>query len=144
MMEAQNLIEQLKIVRRQKGYTYQQLADKTEAIGRAVSLSTIKRVFAADSDQYNFRYDTTLQPLAAVLLDSTDDAEADALRAIIEVKNAQIAQLEEGIATRDAEIANHQAVLKHKNRVEFCLSLSLACAGLVILLFYAAHSIYGW
>ena len=68
-MEAkkQELIEQLKAVRLEKGLSYQQIADQCEARGKAVSLSTIKRVFSGGCGG-EFRFDTTLQPIAEVVL----------------------------------------------------------------------------
>lgn len=38
-------IDELKELRKEKGISYQQIADETEANGEAVSLSTIKHVF---------------------------------------------------------------------------------------------------
>lgn len=68
-MEAKKkeLVEQLKAVRLEKGMSYQYIADQCEAKGRAVSLSTIKRVFSGASGG-EFRFDTTLQPIAEVVL----------------------------------------------------------------------------
>lgn len=47
-------IEELKALRKEKGITYQQIADETEVNGEAVSLSTIKHVF---SDKYSHDHD---------------------------------------------------------------------------------------
>ena len=39
-------IEKLRKAKEQKGYTYQRIVDESEKLGNAVSLSTVKRVFA--------------------------------------------------------------------------------------------------
>lgn len=57
----QELIEELKVLRIEKGYTYQQIADETELRGCPVSLSTVKLVFS-DKHNHNHDYNNVLKP----------------------------------------------------------------------------------
>lgn len=66
------LLDELKRRRKAKGLSYQDIADITEKNGEAVSMSTVKRVFAAGADIDDFRFQTSILPIARVVLD--DDA----------------------------------------------------------------------
>jgi hypothetical protein len=138
------IIAQLKEVKRSKGYSLQRIADMTEAAGEPVSMSTIKRVFGADSDRYDFRYDSTIRPIATVLLDEPPevtqavedrDAEIDALKRIVDLKNDEIERLKLSEAEKAAEIENSQRVLKHKNRMEMLMCCIIAALVFMLLLF---------
>ena len=61
------LIEELKRLRLERGFTYQEIADKTEENDEPVSLSTIKLVFS-DRDTHQHDYKRVLKPIANVLL----------------------------------------------------------------------------
>lgn len=64
-------ILELKRLRQEQRLTYQDIVSQCEAHGEAVSLSTVKRVFAKGSENSgSFRIDTTLNPIARVLRDS--------------------------------------------------------------------------
>ena len=106
-------IEELKALRKEKGITYQQIADETEVNGEAVSLSTIKHVF---SDKYSHDHDwkTVLRPIANVLMPPTedDDLETRALQTRIELNKEIIKQLQERLETKEQ---------KHKDREEFLI-----------------------
>ena len=101
---AQELIRQLKEAKRQKEFTYPRIMERLEQHGHFVSLTTLRRVFADNSDGRSFNYETTLLPIAAVLLDPEDvptdeDApyakEIDGLKAVIHVQNEEIVKLQE-------------------------------------------------
>lgn len=99
------IVTRLKAVRIEKGYSYQKIADMTEEIEEAVSLSTVKRVFA-DSGK-GFRW-ATIKPIATVVLGvgfetpEPDEqvenqpqmyyAEIEALKALVEAKGEMIAE----------------------------------------------------
>lgn len=99
------IVTRLRDVRVEKGYSYQKIADMTEEIGEAVSLSTIKRVFA-DSGR-GFRW-ATIKPIATVVLGvgfetpEPDEkvenqpqmyyAEIEALKALVEAKGEMVAE----------------------------------------------------
>lgn len=92
-----NIIRRLKQVKAsQPELTLQKIADHT-----GVSLSTVTRVFADGSESQSFRYES-IRPVAQMLLgldnlDEGDDYEK-ALKAIIQLKDATIRQLEQAIA----------------------------------------------
>lgn len=107
------LIEELKALRKEKGITYQQIADETEALGTRVSLSTIKLVFS-NKFNHDHDYNNVLKPIADVLSPpaSDDQLELKILQTRLELKDEIIAQLQARIATKDR---------KHKNREEFLM-----------------------
>ena len=106
-------IEELKALRKEKGITYQQIADETEVNGEPVSLSTIKHVF---SDKYSHDHDwkTILRPIANVLIPPTedDDLETRALQTRIELNKEIIKQLQEQLEAKEQ---------KHKDRETFLM-----------------------
>ena len=103
---AQELIKQLKEAKARNEVTYPRILDKLEKNGKYVSLTTLRRVFAEGSEQSaaSFNYETTLLPIAEVLLDvedvPTDEnspyaKEIDGLKSVIHVQNEEIARLHE-------------------------------------------------
>lgn len=101
----EEVLRQLKLVRKAKKMSYQDIADGTEAMGVAVSLSSIKRVFAEGSRADEFRYDATLRPIVRFVMgvDSTlDDLEnfeqakatSEGLVAVVDLKDTMISRLE--------------------------------------------------
>lgn len=117
----QEIIDQLKIVRKARGLSYQEIVDATATISAPVSMSTVKRVFAANSNAADFRYDTTIQPIAVVVLgigeeteppDSDDDSQnekyfvqIEAMKTVIEAKNDIVEKSNAEIETLRAQIA---------------------------------------
>lgn len=106
-------IDELKELRKEKGISYQQIADETEANGEAVSLSTIKHVF---SDKYNHDHDwkNVLRPIANVLMPPTedDDLETRALQTRLELNKEIIKQLQNRLEAKEQ---------KHKDREAFLM-----------------------
>ena len=106
-------IDELKELRKEKGITYQQIADETEKNGEAVSLSTIKHVF---SDKYVHDHDwkAVLRPIANVLMPPTenDDLETRALQTRLELNKEIIKQLQERLDIKEQ---------KHKDRESFLM-----------------------
>lgn len=112
------VVAQLKSVRLEKGISYQQIVDQCEANGDYVSLSSVKRVFSSGSEDMSFRYDTTIRPIAKVVLGYDNDhplsmeaqsvsessSEVDALKAVLSLKNEIITALNHTIDTKDQEI----------------------------------------
>ena len=106
LTRAQELIRQLKDVKEKNEITYPRIMERLEKNGKFVSLTTLRRVFAAGSEESasNFNYETTLLPIAEVLLNAEDvptapdspyAKEIDALKAVIHVQNEEIARLHE-------------------------------------------------
>ncbi len=115
-----DILEQLKTVRKIKGYSYQLIADKTEEMGKAVSLSTVKRVFAPESTLDAFRYDSTIQPIASVVLGFSEETELpndndpdqdkeyyatiEAYKTVVRIKNGMIDSLQKSLDEKTAEL----------------------------------------
>lgn len=104
LKSAPDLIRQLKVVKKELEITYPRLMERIEKNGDSVSMSTLKRVFAEDSEvNDSFNYASTLMPIAKVLLDAEDvpgeentaeGIEIAALKADIRVKNEIIEKLQ--------------------------------------------------
>jgi hypothetical protein len=138
------IIAQLKIVRVEKGYSYQKITDMTEEIGDPVSLSTVKRVFT--DEKHSFRWDT-IKPIATVVLgvgfetpepDKKDPhqpqlyyAEIEALKALVEAKG-------EMIATKDRSIDFLQKQLR---RQQVAVSVLTIVLGLLLVVDFFNHNV---
>lgn len=105
----EEVLRQLKLVRKTKMLSYQDIAAGTEAMGTPVSLSSIRRVFAEDSMAEDFRYDTTLRPIVRYVLGIEGDAEEPqtldeaqvrvaGLTAVVDYKDTMIEKLEGELA----------------------------------------------
>ena len=91
----------------------------------AVSLSSVRRVFAEDSDADDFRWDTTLRPIAHVVLGIDSDeapqtleearVEVSGLTAVVDYKEAMIRKLE---AELDRAHSGHQRELASREDAE--------------------------
>ena len=102
----QELIRQLKEAKERDEITYPRILERMEKNGKFLSLTTLRRVFAADSEANaaSFNYETTLLPIAEALLNvedvPTDDnspyaKEIDGLKAVIHVQNEELAKMHE-------------------------------------------------
>ena len=118
-------IDELKELRKEKGMTYQHIADETETNGEAVSLSTIKHVF---SDKYNHDHDwkTVLRPIANVLMPPTDDdnLETRAIQTRLELNKEIIKQLQERLEKKEQKHSDREAFLMeqiafYKDQIKF-------------------------
>lgn len=106
LTRSQELIKLLKEIKAKNEITYPRLIDMMEQNGKVVSLTTLRRVFA-DGSEMNadaFNYESTLMPIAEVLLNAEDvptpvdspyAKEIDGLKSIIHVQNEEIARLHE-------------------------------------------------
>ena len=112
------LIAQLKQVRIEKHYSYQYIVDECEKLGYAVSMSTVRRVFADGSEEQGFRY-ATLRPIARVVLDLDENGraksasadEVSALHTMISIKEGQLAEAERKLAEKEAEIVRLNKII---------------------------------
>lgn len=106
LTKSQELIRQLKEIKTKNEITYPRIMERMEKNGKYVSLSTLRRVFADNSEMSanNFNYENTLLPIAEALLnvedlptpaDSPYAKEIDGLKAVIHVQNEEIARLHE-------------------------------------------------
>ena len=113
-------IEKLRSAKDRKGYSYQRIVDESEKLGNAVSLSTVKRVFAPGADPAGFN-PVTLHAIAQVL--GVDDAEEDDadLQAALAAREARIRELEAQIAHAEEYTEGRLNYLKDEgqNKLDF-------------------------
>lgn len=123
--KTREVIKQLKKVREDRGLSLQRIVDMLEEKGTPVSMTTVRRVFEAGSEDRNFRYEDSIKPVADLLLEihgdaapsGPDAAELEALRALVRYKNSYIAELERDAAKTENKI---QAVKDESQRkIEF-------------------------
>lgn len=113
-------IEKLRKAKEQKGYTYQRIVDESEKLGNAVSLSTVKRVFAPGADPAGFN-PATLHAIAQVLgVDESAEDGAD-LQAALAARDARIRELEAQIAQSEEYTEGRLNYLKDdgQNKLDF-------------------------
>ena len=159
-------IEKLRSAKDRKGYSYQRIVDESEKLGNAVSLSTVKRVFAPGADPAGFN-PATLHAIAQVLgVDDNAEDGAD-LQAALDARDARIRELEAQIAAsaeytegrlnylkdegqskldfirqqeenRQELLTTHRKQLKHKDRIIFALVvfIIILMTGYICLLIY--------
>ena len=98
----EELIEELKALRKAKAMTYQQIADKTVENGEAVSLSTIKLVFS-ETRKHDHDYNNILKPISNVLMSSPEDntLENKTLQTQLELTYEIISQLQARLDEKD-------------------------------------------
>ena len=103
LTNTQNIISKLKEVKKQNELTLPRILDMIEANGDYLSMTTLRRVFAANSEQEDsFNYDKTIRPIANVLLlqegytpdGSGTNTENEALKAVLKFKNEEIESLQ--------------------------------------------------
>ena len=115
----QNIMPKLREAKEVKHLSYQDIADITEENGEAVSLATIKRFFAKESDQTTFRYNQTTRPIIRAVLgmdEATEEPTADpkqaeeyyatieAMKAVIDYKHQQLTEKAEEVDRLKAEL----------------------------------------
>lgn len=109
MIDTKQVILALKQVKEEKGLSLDKIlilmneADPSTA----VSKTTLSRVFTKGSEEQMFRYETTLRPIANVLLDENieedDDSNTKAIKSILKLKKDIIEELENKIITIEDE-----------------------------------------
>lgn len=98
----EELIEELKALRKEKDMTYQQIADRTAENGEAVSLSTIKLVFS-ETRNHDHDYNNILKPISKVLMrpSEEDSLEIKALQTQLDLSYEIINQLKARLDEKD-------------------------------------------
>jgi len=109
MTETREVILALKQVKDEKNLSLDKILDLMELNdpATAVSKTTLSRVFSKGSEDQIFRYETTLRPIASVLLDENiendDDTNTKGIKAILKLKKDIIDELENKIKTVESE-----------------------------------------
>ena len=98
------IILQLKAIRGEYHLSYGDIKGMLEKNGDFLSSSTLHRVFAENSEDDSFSYERTLAPLVRAMLyqdnaapakNAAADDRIEGLKAVIMLKNVEIAQLQE-------------------------------------------------
>lgn len=134
VVDKKELIEKLRAAKEAKGISCQEIVDITEQNGEAISMSTVRRVFAKDSDANDFRYKQTLRPIARAVLGIDEDlqppevrptieqaeqayATIEALKALVDFKSEMLARSEKEIERLHAEIEKRDKIIEKKDAV---------------------------
>ena len=136
-------IDKLRTQREKLGVSYQWIADETEKIGCAVSITTIKRVFSAGASDDMFKR-SSLNAIAKALGIYEDDEEIEQLESIIRQKENLIEELKKKLSETEENtevrlnfmketdknkhdfIVTQEKKITHKDRIILCLSLVIA------------------
>ena len=145
MTDTKKVIEMLKQVKQEKGYSLDTILKMIEDNGDSVSKTTLSRVFSDNSDYTDFRYETTLRPICEAMLDietiETDDTpDIKAYKSILKLKKDIISELKQEVEQekisyserleeetakfqRSLDFVKHQVELKDQ-RIDALLSLN--------------------
>ena len=103
LTNTQEVILKLKAVKKENELSLPRIMDMVEANGDYLSMTTLRRVFAANSEKDDsFSYDKTIRPIARAMLfhaehaagdESSAVAEFEGLKAVIRLKNEEIDRL---------------------------------------------------
>lgn len=116
MTDTKKLILQLKEVKQAKNLSLDQILKMLEDNGEFVSKSTLSRVFGDNSEEMDFRYETTLRPICDALLDidnieEDDSSDVKAYKAILKLKKDIILEMKEEV---NAEKINYSQKLEEE------------------------------
>jgi len=127
MVDTRDVILALKKVKKERGLSLDKIVSLMEQNGEYVSKTTLSRVFAKGSEEQLFRYETTLRPIASVLLDENievdDDTNTKGIKAILKLKKDIIDSLETKIKTVESEEKEKYRAKLEKETEKFQRSL---------------------
>ena len=142
MIDTRDVILALKKVKKEQKLSIDKILDMVEKQdpSKAVSRTSIARVFRKGSENQIFKYEATLRPIANALLDienieTSDDTDTQAMKSLLRLKKDLIDELESKLKTvrsdehlkyqkkleeltdnyqRSIDFLNHQIALKDK------------------------------
>ena len=121
-LHTHDLILRMKAITDEQHLTPQDISRMLDAAGYHVSENSIRKVFADGSENHNFRFHDTIQPISRVLLgiygSDTDDSEIEGLKAAIRVKDELITKLERELADVKTEAARRSTFLMDQIRLK--------------------------
>lgn len=123
MTDTKEIISKLKMVRKEKNLSYNDILNLMEKNGDYLSKSTISRVFQEDSENLSFRYEETIRPIAKALLDietieDNDNADVQAMKSLLQYKIQRIEELEWQIEHLEALYNKEKAQIYEKMEAE--------------------------
>ena len=119
LTKSQELIKQLKKIKKANEITYPRIMERIERNGKFVSLTTLRRVFADGSENSasGFSYENTLMPIAEALLETEDVHTPEDSPCAKEIEGFKA-----GIRVQNEEIARLHDIKEHlQNRITFLL-----------------------
>lgn len=133
MHKMQDVLAKLREAKEAKFLSYQAIVDITEQNGEAVSLSTVKRLFAKDADISDFRYHQTIRPVVRAVLGMDEDTELpadvpdqqqaeqyyttiEAMKAVIDFKHEQLTERTNEVERLKTEIK--EITERHTKEIE--------------------------
>lgn len=164
MSNKKEMIAKLRAAKEAKELSYQDIVDITEANGEAVSIATVKRVFAKDANIEDFRYSQTMRPIIRAVLGMDEDteppaetptvqqseqyyAEIVALKAVVDLKSTMLekAELEaqKKIDFLKQTIEDYKAANKWYKRLIGILGAVCALAFIAVIIDLAVGTV-GW
>lgn len=99
MTNSKDLILKLKEVKERDNLSLGDIETRTEENGEHVSKTTLSRVFSEGSEDIQFKFESTLKPIANALLDidtieDDDDLDTQGLKIMLKLKADKIKELE--------------------------------------------------
>lgn len=99
MTNTKDLILKLKEVKERDKLSLTDIESRTEENGEHVSKTTLSRVFSDGSEDIQFKFESTLKPIANALLDidtieEDDDLDTQGLKIMLKIKADKINELE--------------------------------------------------
>lgn len=99
MTNTKDLILKLKEVKERDKLSLTDIESRTEENGEHVSKTTLSRVFSDGSEDVQFKFESTLKPIANALLDidtieEDDDLDTQGLKIMLKIKADKIKELE--------------------------------------------------
>lgn len=99
MTNTKDLILKLKEVKERDKLSLTDIESRTEENGEHVSKTTLSRVFSDGSEDIQFKFESTLKPIANALLDidtieEDDDLDTQGLKIMLKIKADKIKELE--------------------------------------------------
>ena len=117
-LHTHDLILRMKAIKEEQHLSAQDIERMLDAAGYHVSQNSIRKVFADGSENKNFRFHDTIQPISRVLFgiygSDTDDSEVEGLKAAIHVKDELITKLESELARVKTDTGGRIEYLKHQ------------------------------
>ena len=130
MESIKNMIEQLKIVYKERGLSYDKIrAMIVENGDNPPSKSTLSRLFSDDADPGSFSYEWTIRPVTNALLDieeieEDDSPDTSAMKAMLKYKMERIEELELALAEEKNRYHERLDALRaeHQKRTDFLIN----------------------
>lgn len=109
MKNLKEIIIELREIWDEKDLSYDKLLKMMENNGDYLSKSTLSRLFGKNWEKYTYNYESTIRPIAKVLLgietiEETDDTDTKAMKTLLKYKIQRIEELESQIEQMELQI----------------------------------------